>query len=366
MKKAALLFFLFISLFSCQRKEFNETELITALVNHSYYPITPQQAQELVKKGKAEIKKLDKNFEIIKIKGRERKEGEKAKKERIFYFPFILKKHEDRYLIIKVFDYSIAYEAGLRTGIVNSIDGKALPDNPSEANSYISKKDVLNLSFNDGRADWKIVVKKEIDVFPFVWSAMINSDTAYVNILSLSKNSSTFFKNNLTNLIKRGAKKIILDLREVAGGNYDEAARIIGFFSKDRKNYFIKSSKEGYSKSFETTENIFKDLKLVVLIDRKTAILGEVMAQSLKEWGAIIVGENTKGRVYITKLFKVANDAAAQLSVAKLYPPSGVDIENGVTPDFTMIYPEYKKYGIPYVIDCDPLITKAEEILRSF
>lgn len=357
--------FLFIFLFSCQKKEFNEAELTKALLNHSFYPLTEVEVKELVKGGVKAIKEKDKNFDIIKMKGKRIKKKDEGNKERTFYFPFILKKEKNRYLIIKVFDYSIAYEAGLKNGILNTINENPLPDDPCTANSHISKKDILALSFNDGRADWKMIVKKEIDVVPFVWSAMINNDTAYVNLVSLSKNSSVFFKNNITNLIKRGAKKLIIDLRDVSAGNYDETAKIIGFFSKDGKNYYIKSSKEGYSKIFSSNENVFKDLKLVVIINKKTSLLGEIIAQSLKEWGAITIGEKTNGVVYITKLFKVANDSAAQITVAKLYPPSGADIDNGINPDFNISYMQYKKYGITYVIDCDPTILKAEEVLKS-
>lgn len=357
--------FIIFCFFSCQKKDYNKDELVKALVNHSFYPITFDEAKDLVIKGLGKIKEKDKNFELVYLKGKDKKKYDDKNFENVYYYPFVLKKVNDIYLIIKVFDYSFAYEAGLKNSILKSINDKTLNIDPCSLNSYIMNSDMLNIVFNDGKADWRMVIKKEINFFPFVWSAMINEDTAYVNVISLSKNSSLFFKNNITNLLKRGAKKLILDLRDVSVGNYEEVAKIVGFFSKDGKNYYIKSSKEGYSKTFLSGENVFKDLKIVVLINKKTSLLGEVIAQSLKEWGAVTVGEKTAGMPYITQLFKVGNNTAARLSVAKLYPPSGKDLDEGVAPDFSVAYIDYRKYGLTYVIDCDIAISKAEEVLKS-
>ncbi|MCX7905534.1 MAG: S41 family peptidase [Elusimicrobiales bacterium] len=365
MKKIKFLFILFVFIISCQKKDYNKEELIKAIYNHSFYPLSLDEVRTLVNKGVDAIKEKDKNFEIMKIKGRKTRKNDSIKsREKIeFFYPFIVKKQNERYLIVKVFDYTIASEAGLKNGILNTLDNELPSDDPCKLNDMISKRDILSISFNDGKADWKMVIKKEMNVFPFVWSTMINNDTGYLNIISLTKNSSVFLKNNVTNLIKRGAKKIIIDLRDVSSGNYEEVAKIIGFFSKDGRNYCIKSSKEGYSKDFQYSDNLFKNIKLAVLVNRKTALLGEVIAQSLKEYGALLIGEKTAGSPYITKVFKVGNNSAARLSVAKLYSPSGKDIDEGIIPDFNVTYINYKKYGLTYVIDCDPVISKAEEVL---
>lgn len=352
-------------IFSCTKKSYDKKELALALLNHSYYDLSREKVDELVKSGEKEIAKIDSRFQIVYLKGKRVKKKQENKEEKIFYYPFILKANGKRYLIAKVFDYTIAYDAGLKNGILNFIND-GLPDlDPCTLNEHISKTSFLKLSFNDGKADWSIILKKEMNAFPFVWSMMLSDDTAYINVVSLTTNSSTFFKNNVTNLIRRGARKLIIDLRDVSYGNYEEVANIISFFSKSSKNYFIKSSKRGYSISFDVKENIFKDMKVAVIVDRKTSLLGEVMAQSLREWGAYIVGEKTAGNVYITKMFKVANDAAAQLTVAKIYPPSGKDMDDGITPDLNVTYLNYKKYGISYVIDCDLAVMKAFELISG-
>ncbi|MEF3279373.1 MAG: hypothetical protein K6357_00165 [Elusimicrobiota bacterium] len=351
------------SLFSCQRRIYNEKELITAFVKHSYYDYKEEDIKKALENGVDGLKKIDKNFEFVPLKGKRIRKSKADKPTKEFFYPFVLKKYGDGYIILKVFDYTIAYEAGLKPGLLNSINKMNLKDiEPQKLEENLENSKELTISFNDGNADYSMKVKKEIAAFPFVWSVVIDSQTAYINILSFAKNSSVFIRNNIMNLRKRAIKKLIIDLRDISGGDYEEVAKIIGYFSKDKKTYFIKSSKEGYTKSFGEQENIFTDFKLVVIIDRNTALLGEVMAQSFKENGALIVGEKTGGNVYITKLFKVGNETAAKITVAKIYSSSGKDLDEGVIPDYSVRYENYKKMGLTYVIDADTAISKALEL----
>ncbi len=365
MRRKWKVFFIFLFFFSCSSKNYNEQELIKAFENHSYYNYTGEFISSyLNKNGIDGLKKLDKKFEIVEIKGKSvRKKTSDIK--RIFYYPFILKKAGEDYLILKVFP-SIAFESGLRTGILKKINSREINNlNPCEVENEIQKLSELSISFNDGKADWSMKLKKELSFFPFVWSLMADNEIGYLNIVSLSENSSNIFKANVINLQKRGATKLIIDLRALNAGNYEEAAKIIGYFSKNKKTYYIRSSKKGYTKDFYIEENPFKDFKLVLLIDRKTALLGEIIAASLKEEGSVIIGEKTNGEVYITKLFKIGNQSACVLTVAKLYPPSGIDLDEGIKPDYEASYPDYKKFGLTNVIDCDPVFSKAVEVAKN-
>lgn len=354
---------LLISIFSCNKKQFDETELLTAFLKHSYYDYKEEDLKTAIKKGVDELKKLDKNFDIVNLKGRMVKKKDAEKKEVEFFFPFIIKKNYDNYLIVKVFDYTVAFNAGLRNGVLLSLDNRNVRDMDVETiEKTLRKTDEIKISFNDGKGDYSMIIKKEMSAFPFLWSVILDEKTAYLNLISLSKNSANYFKNNVSNLKKRGIKNLIIDLRDVSMGNYDEAARIIGYFSKEKKTYSIRSSKSGYSRSFEIEENPFTDLKIIVLVNKNTLLLGEIIAQALKEEGASVVGENTPGNVYITKLFKVGNNSVATLTIAKLFPPSMRDMDDGISVDYDVKFDEYKKFGLTYVIDYDPVISKAFEI----
>jgi carboxyl-terminal processing protease len=359
------LFFVFILIgVSCSNKEYSEKRIIEIFVKHGYQEFKEEEVRNLLKKGLNSLKEIDKNFEMINTKKKSPELSYDKKLNKLFY-PFILKRIEDNYFIVKVFDYSIAYESGLRNGILKAINGKILSPNPCELNKEIDESKDLKLSFNDGKADWSINLKREISIFPFVWSSIVDDGIAYVNLVSLAKNSSKFFLNNLTNLRKRGIEKIILDLRDVSGGDYLEAAKIAGYFSKNKTTYHIKSSKKEYTRDFDIDENVFSNMKVVVIVNKKTALLGEIIAWALKESGAIVVGEDTANQLYITKMFRVRKDTAVIISVAKLFPPSLTDINGPIIPDYKAVYSNYKKYGFTYVFDCDEAFLKAFEIIKK-
>ena len=359
------LFFVFILIVvSCSNKEYSEKRIIEVFVKHGYQEFKEEELKNLLKKGLNSLKEIDKNFEIINTKNKSPKLSYDKKLNKLFY-PFILKKMEDKYFIVKVFDYTIAYESGLRNGILKTINEKIPSPNPCELNKEIDETTDLKILFNDGRNDLSIDVKKDMGIFPFVWSSIVDDGVAYVNLVSLAKNSSKFFLNNLTNLRKRGIEKIILDLRDVSGGDYLEAAKIAGYFSKNKTTYHIKSSKKEYTRDFDIDENTFSDMKVVVIVNKKTALLGEIIAWTLKENGAIVVGEDTANQLYITKMFKVGKDTAVIISVAKLFPPSLTDINGPIIPDYKAVYSNYKKYGLTYVFDCDEAFLKAFEVIRK-
>jgi len=351
-------------LFSCTKKEYREKDIVEAFLKHGYNKFSEEEVRNALDKGIINLKKLDKNFELINIKGKIKKTPS-AKSFSEFYYPFILKKRGDDYLIVKVFDYTIAYEAGLRNGIFKSLNGKIPSKIPCQLNDEINKANEIRISFNDGNADWSVNLTKEMSVFPFIWSSIVDDGIAYVNLIALSKNSSRYFFNNITNLIKRGVNKIILDLRDVSGGDYLEAANIAGYFSKNKKTYQIRSSKKGYNRNFEVLDNPFSDVKVVVIVNKKTSLLGEIVAWVLRENEAIVVGENTANQLYITKMFKVGENSVISISVAKLFPPSLSDINTPLIPDYYAIYPNYKKYAITYVLDCDDAFSKALEVIKG-
>ncbi|HOW89319.1 MAG TPA: S41 family peptidase, partial [Elusimicrobiales bacterium] len=98
----------------------------------------------------------------------------------------------------------------------------------------------------------------------------------------------------------------------------------------------VRSRHAGYRRAFQAPgRGRFAGLKAAVLVDSRTAMAAEVFAASLKELaGAVIVGETTMGDVSLTRIFRAGRGAGLQLTVARLFPPSGTELEgNGLEPD---------------------------------
>jgi carboxyl-terminal processing protease len=294
------------------------------------------------------------------MNGGRAKSREKIEKGKLFY-PFLMEKDFDGYRIIKVFENSSAWKKGLRPSIVEKINGVDIDIKNQEDTEYLLEaSDSVKLTFNSEGKEQNIRLKKEELFFPFVWGFNINRDTGYIKVIGFLENSNESFKDIMKNFKKNGTNKIIIDLRDLSAGKYEEAAGIGELFINSGDIiYYIKSSKEKYNRTFISNDGSFKNFRVVVIVNSKTAFLGEILALSLKEHvNAVIVGEKTAGQMYVTEIISMPCKKMCNLTVARLVPPSGKDLHN-IVPDFYIKMSTVSEtFGINYIINTDPVLKR--------
>ncbi len=334
MKKTLLPFLLLA--FSCSfRQDYDRAKAALALANHSYYPISSQQAGEIAS-DISKIRSIDSNAGLVSYKSIKNDKPLPRPPQ----YPVIFSAENGKMYAAKVFDFSVAYEAGLKGGCeILKIDGRPVSDfagNFKSVSDLMEKGKDFICEYSCGSSSpASVQIRKELAYFPFVWSMPVSQDTAYVRINTFSRLSASYVKNNITNLSRAGKKKLIIDLRGINGGDYKEAASFLNLFiEKGAVLFETKSDKQGYAKVFSAENELsFSGFKLAVLINSSTASLGEISAAALKEKaGAVLVGEKTAGKFFITKIFKVGAENGLRLTVAKLALP-GKDLTEGLTPD---------------------------------
>ncbi len=369
MKKVLPLLLLF--LFSCQKKaEYDAQKVALAIVNHSFYRIDQSSANALAL-DISSLKKIDPNADIVSYKSKIVNEEKGNSK---LYYPVIFYAESNSLKTAKVFDFSVAYEAGLRSGCeilsVSNKNSKEIIANTDYLLSVMNAGNAFKVEYLCGKEKGSVEIKEELAYFPFVWSFALSDEAAYARIMTLSPQSATFIKNNLSNLRASGKKYLILDLRGLSSGSYQEAREILNLFVyKGALLFETVSDKEGYVRKFEALkEKTFNNFSLIVLINSSTASLGEVMAASLKKnTGAVLIGQKTAGKADIKKMFKVGNGKAIRLTVAKLSIP-GEDISAGVFPDYAVddiMTSKTDRMKIPFLLNEDKVIMKAIDIIRE-
>jgi carboxyl-terminal processing protease len=135
---------------------------------------------------------------------------------------------------------------------------------------------------------------------------------------------------------KSGNKKVLLDLRDVAAGDMNEAVRLANFFLKTGTIATLEGQKvEKVTYSAEAAKALDATTPMVVLVNRGTAGPGELVAAALlDDKRAELVGEKTFGEGAQQKTFELPDGAALILSVAKYGSPSGKKLQDdAVTPD---------------------------------
>jgi len=132
-----------------------------------------------------------------------------------------------------------------------------------------------------------------------------------------------------------GNKKVLLDLRDVAAGDMEDAERLSNFVLKTGTIGSLEGQQVAkVTFTADPSKAIVPNAPMVVLVNHGTAGPAELVAAALLEnKRAELVGEKTFGEGTQQKTFELPDGAALILSVAKYESPSGKRLQDdGVTP----------------------------------
>ena len=137
----------------------------------------------------------------------------------------------------------------------------------------------------------------------------------------------------------------MLDLRNNPGGLLSAAVESADLFLNQGLIVTTKSRSEGDQQFQALPSNEFQNIKLGILINRRSASAAEVFTAALKEHKrAWVIGESSYGKGVVQKLFPLPSGAALQMTVSHYYTPNGNMIEGqGIQPNQTYPLPPEMK-----------------------
>jgi carboxyl-terminal processing protease len=170
--------------------------------------------------------------------------------------------------------------------------------------------------------------------YPPVAAKIVDDGDGYLRISTFEKGKAKQIAAKLKELEANGALKIILDLRNCAGGDVQEAIDTTSLFLD--KGLIAYLSGQRYPRQDITahpTEGV-SNIPLAVLINQSTAGPAELVASAvLGNKRGEVVGVRSFGVGVLQKTIPVGDGSALLLSVAKYYGADGKAInDNGVTP----------------------------------
>ena len=125
---------------------------------------------------------------------------------------------------------------------------------------------------------------------------------------------------------QKGAKKIILDLRDNPGGLLYEAVNIVNIFiPKGLEVVATKGKVQDWNKSYTTLNNpVDTEIPLTVLTSAGSASASEIVAGSLQDYDrAILIGQKTFGKGLVQTTRQLSYNTQLKITTAKYYIPSG-------------------------------------------
>jgi len=250
--------------------------------------------------------------------------------------------------VAQVFDGSPAKSAGIKPGdVIVAADGRSLKGRSEEASVELIKgppgTDVRLTYIHRGRKRTVTVTRATVSV-PVVATHLRRVAGLKLGILALSQFSSGAHGEvdaGLRRLLRRGARGLVLDLRDNGGGLVKEAQLVASAFLRGGPIVTTRG-RDVPTRTLDAGDDpIAPRLPLVVLVDGQTASASEIVAGALQDrHRALIVGRPTFGKGVFQELIGLTNGGALDITAGQYFTPSGrnlggggVRTGKGITPD---------------------------------
>jgi carboxyl-terminal processing protease len=170
------------------------------------------------------------------------------------------------------------------------------------------------------------ITRDKIPLYTVDASFMATSDIGYIRVTRFAATTHDEFVEGVTKLRKEGMKRLILDLRENAGGFLDQAIKISDeLMPQGRKIVYTKGrGPQSDDEYLSTGGGHFQDLPLILLVNAGSASASEIVAGAVQDWDrGLIVGETTFGKGLVQRQYDLRDGSAVRITTARYYTPSG-------------------------------------------
>lgn len=238
-----------------------------------------------------------------------------------------------RVVIDEPYEGMPAAEAGLKKGdIIISIDDTLMTNkNTSEVSDRL--RGDAGTSFilkvkrpSTGKVMSFKITRRTIKMPAVPYYGMQKDSIGYINLSSFTEDCSKDVRRAFIDLKTKGARGIVLDLRNNGGGSLSEAVDIVNMFVPKGLNIVSTKGKLKRANSDYTTrlEPIDTVIPVAVLVNDETASASEITSGSLQDLDrAIIIGSRTYGKGLVQMPMDVPYNGNLKLTTGKYYIPSG-------------------------------------------
>jgi carboxyl-terminal processing protease len=257
------------------------------------------------------------------------------------------------FVIINTITGSPAEKAGLMAGdFILKVDGKEFTD--LETLGTAIRGDAgskVEVTYERDDKDFTISLIRAKIVTESVIYELRKDKIGYIKITGFEDQTSEDFTAALRDLEVKGAKGLIIDLRNNGGGLVDEGVQIADLLmGKGTITYLQdrKGKKEYYDSDAQKTS-----LPYVVLVNDGTASTSEIVAAAIKDSDdGQLVGITTFGKGIVQATTQLPDGDAIKLTIKQYFSPLGTTIHKiGVTPD--------------YVVNDDPSLDGDEQLNKA-
>ncbi len=271
--------------------------------------------------------------------------------------------------ISRVFDNGPAREAGVLKGdILYKVED--LYVNSSTINDAVdimrgTPGTTVHVVFLRGTEEVAFDLERTKITVNRIESGMLSENIGYIYLYEFAGDCSVEFQAAVKDLEGKGAKGIIIDLRDNPGGWVDDAKEIGDIFL-DKGTLCYLQYNDG-SREYYYTKAGKTEMELVVLMNEHSASSSEILAGALKDRAnATIVGVQSYGKGIVQTVVGLDDGAGMQMTIAQYYTPNGNAVHKvGITPDVEIPLPDGDNGMYEFGDLSDPQLAKALEVMQQ-
>jgi C-terminal peptidase prc len=266
----------------------------------------------------------------------------------------------DQLLVVTPIKDSPAYKAGLQAGdiitkIRTEVDGKTV----EKDTKGMSTKDAVKLILGAEGSPVTLTLKREGEEKPIEktirrdevevetvigvkrkaddgWDFMIDPEKkiGYVRLTQFSDNTFRDLRLAMLDLVRKGIRGFVLDLRNNPGGLLSSARDVTDLFIEDGVIVTVRKrngSEEVYRGS---ARGSLLDFPMVCMVNGMSASGSEIVSAALQDHHrALIVGERSYGKGSVQSIEKIdGGKARFKLTTASFWRPNGKNLNKASTP----------------------------------
>lgn len=280
---------------------------------------------------------------------------------------------DNQIVIIKTFEGSPAFEAGLLAGDkVVKVDGEDVDGSTMDkavANMRGEPGTDVNVTIlRDGDTE-EYTLKRAVVNIPDLEYKMLEDHMGYIWLYQFDENSDKNFESALNDLKEQGMEGLIIDLRGNPGGLLDSCVNIADMLVPEGLITY-REDRAGNREDYKSNASHL-DIPLVVLVDENSASASEVLSGAIQDYGVgTIIGKTTYGKGVVQTLKPFKDGSGLKFTNSKYFTPKGRDIhKKGVVPDVEVdmteeainFLKENPNEDLPMELDA-PLLRAVEEL----
>jgi len=276
--------------------------------------------------------------------------------------------------VVGVIDDSPAEKAGVKSGdIIYAVGDTLATDVDLDTLVYDlirGEKDTdVTITFIRDGEQLDITITRGEVANTTVYCELMDDNIGFIEVSQFTDETVPQFMKAVDDMIKQGAKGLVIDLRNNGGGVLLGAVQMIDYLIPDGVKehdglIVYTADKDGIGERYYASDGHQVDIPIVLLVNEHSASASEVFTGALMDYDqATVVGNKTFGKGIVQTILPLDDGSAVKMTVEHYYTPDGTDLHGeGLTPDYEIELDEECK---TYTDEHDNQYAKAVEIINS-